>query len=79
MRDTVVVALLVVAFAWLATAHVTIVYGLARARPRWRALAALVVLPLAPYFAWREKMRTRAVLWAIGAVAYVTARLFAST
>jgi hypothetical protein len=64
MRDLVVVGALVLAFATLATTHLALVYGLARLSPRWRAAGALLVLPLAPYWGWREGMRVRAGLWA---------------
>ncbi len=77
-RDSVVVALLLVAFAWLVTVHVATVFGLARRRPRWRALVALVPLPWTPYWAWREHMRVRAVSWVAGAVIYVVMLVLAS-
>jgi hypothetical protein len=67
MKDIVVVALLTVAFAFAITMHVVIVFALAKHKPRWRALVALIVPPFAPYWAWREHMRKRASCW-IGAV-----------
>ena len=73
MKDVVLVALLVVALAVLLTVHVTIVFGLVRRKPRWRAPFALVIAPLAPLFAWREHMRVRAVLWAGSLVTYLAA------
>jgi hypothetical protein len=76
-RDEIVAAALVLAFAFLATAHVTIVAGLAGRAPRWRALPALVVAPLAPYWAW-STMRKRAVLWLGSAAAYALLRVLAS-
>ena len=78
MKNTIVVGLLIVAFAWLITVHVTIVYGLAKKHPRWRALVALVVPVIAPYWAWREHMRVRAGLWMGGVVVYLVALLLAS-
>ena len=77
MKDTVVVASLVVAFAFIVTAHAAIVFGLVRRRPWWRALVALAVPPLAPYWAWREQMRSRAAIWAASLAIYVTALVFA--
>jgi hypothetical protein len=71
--DFVVVGLLVLAFAWLVTMHVAITVGLAQRRPRWRALVGLVVVPFAPYWAWRERMRTRVWLWGASAVLYLIA------
>ena len=50
-------------------AHVALLVGLARRRPRWRVLAALVVPPLAPVWGWRE-MPARARTWAIACAAY---------
>jgi hypothetical protein len=78
MRDAAVVVAMVATFAALVTAHVLTVAGLAWKKPRWRALAALVVLPLAPYYAWREGMRARAIAWVVFAVGYVVARIFAA-
>jgi hypothetical protein len=77
MKDLIVVAALVVTFAALVTTHVLIAGGLARRKPRARAVVALVVFPLAPYFALREKMRVRAVVWLVLAAAYGLARAFA--
>ena len=68
----------VLAFAFLVTAHVAIAIGLAGRAPRWRALVALLFAPLAPYWAWKERMRVRAGLWAAGLVVYVAARVAAS-
>ncbi len=78
-RDIVVLAILVVAFAALLTAHVTLVVGLARRhRPRWHALAALVVAPLAPWWGMREHMRARAVTWLAAAACYAVMLAMAS-
>lgn len=78
MKDIILVALVVVSFAWLVTAHAAIVFGLVKKPPRWRAAVAFVVAPVAPYFAWREHMRVRTVLWILGVVLYVGARIAAS-
>jgi hypothetical protein len=72
-RDAIVLLVLVAAFATLVTAHVTLALGLARRPPRWRALAALVAAPLAPWWGWRERMRVRAVVWVAAAVVYAVA------
>jgi len=74
----ILVAAVVLAFAFLVTAHVAIAVGLLGRAPRWRAPVALAVPPLAPYWAWRERMRVRAGLWAAGLVVYVAARIVAS-
>jgi len=71
MKDMIIVGVCVVAFAFLVTVHVWIVAGLARRPPRWRALAGLVVPPLALWFALQERMRRRATLWIGFAVVYL--------
>ncbi|MBX3190521.1 MAG: hypothetical protein KF819_26205 [Labilithrix sp.] len=78
MRDIVVVAAVVIAFATLVTAHVAIAFGLLFKPPRWRAIVAFAVAPAAPWFAFRERMRVRAWIWIAAAVAYVVARVVAS-
>ena len=75
MSDVFTFGLTVLAFAVAATAHVAIVYGLAWRPPRTRALIALVIFPLAAYWALREKMRVRAGAWILGVATYITARL----
>lgn len=77
MSDVTAFAALLLAFAVCLTSHVAIAYGLALRPPRWRALLALVIPPLAPFFALRERMRVRAVLWIASLLAYVIARRFA--
>lgn len=79
MRDSIVVVALLLAFALLVTAHVAITYGLARRHPRWRALVAFVVAPLAPYWAWREQMNVRAWIWTGALALYVAATVLAWT
>jgi hypothetical protein len=69
-RDMVCVAVLLVAFALLVTAHVTLALGLLRRLPRWRAPVGLVVPPLAVFWGWREGMRVRSTLWALSALLY---------
>jgi hypothetical protein len=73
-RDVIIFAALVAAFALLATAHVTIAVGLLRRRPRWRSAIALIVAPLALYWAVRERMTARSVAWSLGAASYVVLR-----
>ncbi len=74
----ILVGALVLAFALLVTVHVMITFGLTARRPRWRGPVAFVVAPLAPYWAWRERMRVRAAMWAVALVAYVAVRVAAS-
>ena len=78
MKDIILLALVVVAFAWVVTVHVAITFGLARKKPRWRALVAFALLLPAPYFAWREQMKKRAGMWVGGVLVYLVALLLAS-
>jgi hypothetical protein len=78
VKDTVIVATLIVAFAFAVTMHVVITFGLARRAPRWRALVGVVFPPVAPYWAWKEHMRLRAGLWAVGVAVYVVMLVLAS-
>ena len=77
MKDFVVLGLVIVSFAILVTTHVTILVGLARRVPRANALLAFVVFPLAPFLAFKERMRVRGVVWILGAVLYIVARVLA--
>jgi hypothetical protein len=70
-RDAIVLISLVVAVASLVTAHVMLAFGLARRSYGWRALLAFILVPLAPWWGWREKMRVRSVLWLAAAITYV--------
>jgi hypothetical protein len=74
MKDGILVGSLVLAFATLVTVHVAIVLGLAFRDPRWRALAAFFVPPLAPYWALRSGMAVRGAIW-IGSVVLYTSLL----
>lgn len=78
MKDIIVVALLVIAFAWVVTMHVSIAFGLAQRKPRWRALVAFALVIPGLFWAWREHMRKRVWLWLGGVVVYVVALLIAS-
>jgi hypothetical protein len=75
--DLLFVALPSLAFATLVTAHVRLLFGLLTRPPRLRALWALVVPPLAPFWAYRENLRGWAMLWAFALVAYGLSLLFA--
>jgi len=74
MKDGILVGGLVLAFAVLVTVHVAIVLGLAWRDPRWHALAAFFVPPLAPYWAFRSGMKVRGGIW-IGSVVLYTSLL----
>jgi hypothetical protein len=76
-KDALLFAALIVAFGLLVTAHLCIVAGLARRPPRWRSLAAFFLAPLAPYWALRDRMYVRGVVWIVAAVTYAAALTFA--
>ncbi|MGA7123854.1 MAG: hypothetical protein WBY94_27375 [Polyangiaceae bacterium] len=56
-----------VAFAF---AHIALVVGLARRRLWWRAVLALAVPPLAPWWGWNAGMRRRTVAWVTSLALY---------
>ena len=60
-RDAVVAVGLVVAFATLVSLHLATVFGLARRRRAGAALGALLVPPLAPWWAIAHGMRARGI------------------
>jgi hypothetical protein len=76
-RDEIVLVSLLAAFATLVTAHLALVAGLASRPPRWRAVLALPVAPLAPYWGARAGMHARVVVWIASAIAYAILRAFA--
>jgi hypothetical protein len=76
-RDELLLLSLLAAFATFVTVHLTIVFGLARRAPRWKAIPALAIVPLAPYWGAQAGMWGRAVVWVVSAVAYTLLR-FAS-
>jgi hypothetical protein len=63
---------LVVALLVFLGAHAALLVSLAARPPRYRALVALVVPPLAPYWAWRSALRTRVYVW-LGSLALYAA------
>lgn len=71
-------ALLVCAFAGLITVHVATVYGLARSKGVGAAALGLLLPPAAPYQAFLQGMRVRAVMWLLLAAIYVTALIVAA-
>jgi hypothetical protein len=78
VRDVLVLAVLVLAFATLVTVHVALAGRLVlRSRPRWRGVVALVVPPLAPIYGFREGFRRTSALWLASLIAYTLALLVA--
>jgi hypothetical protein len=75
MSDLTAVVALAASLASLVTAHVAIVWGLGRRRPRWRAAVAFVVPVLAPAWAARERMWVRAAIWCAAAGVYGVLRV----
>jgi hypothetical protein len=63
---------LAVALAVHVVAYAALLVGLARRQPRWRALVALAVPPMAPIWGW-SAMPRRARAWIIGLAAYAVA------
>ena len=76
-RDVAVLAITIVGFALLVTAHVVIAAGLFARPPRWRGAVALVVAPLAPVLALRARMFVRAATWIAALALYATGLWFA--
>jgi hypothetical protein len=78
VKDTIVLVVLLIAFAALITVHVALAGRLVlRARPRWRGVLALIVPPLAPIWAFREGWRRSGIAWIAAVVVYVAARMAA--
>lgn len=77
MSDAALALGLVSAFAALVTVHVATLFGLLRRRHFAEALSAFVLPPLAPYWAFTQGMRARAVAWFASAGLYMVALLLA--
>lgn len=73
VRDIAVLGSLVGAFATLLTIHIALAFAMARRGHRSRALAALIVVPIAPYLGWREGLRGASTLWMVAAITYIGA------
>lgn len=78
VKDAIVLGALLLAFAALVTTHVAISARLAlRARPRIRGLGALLVPPLAPWWAWAQGWKLMTWLWLGSTGVYGVALLLA--
>jgi hypothetical protein len=53
-----------------AAAHLALLVLLARRPPRYRALVAFVLPPLAPYYGWMGKIRHLPLVWLVSLGAY---------
>jgi hypothetical protein len=53
-----------------AGSHLAVVVALFRSTPIYMGFVALVLPPLAPYYAWRHGWRRRTFLWLGGLLAY---------
>lgn len=79
VRDAIVLGMLVLGFATFVTTHLTLVIVLFFSlRPRWRGLAALVVPPLGPLWAWQAGHRKKVMLWLAAVAVYTAGALIAS-
>jgi hypothetical protein len=72
MREALLFTGIIGAFAVLCTVHVAIVWSLLRQHPRWHALVAFFVPPLAPYWALRTGMVVRGGIWIGSVILYTT-------
>jgi len=68
--DPLRLALLALSFGVLCTAHVFLLVCLAVRPPRWHALAALVVPPMAAYWGWQQGRRGATTTWLVGLMGY---------
>ena len=75
MKDAILSGTLIFAFAGAVLCQLALVLGLARRRPRTRALWATLFPPLAPYWGWGEQMRVRVIGWLVSVGVYAVARL----
>ncbi|MGC4089833.1 MAG: hypothetical protein QM756_18495 [Polyangiaceae bacterium] len=68
--DLFTMLLLSCALGALVTAHVALVAGLATQKPRWRALLALLLPPLAPYWGLEARRFGWSAAWIAAALVY---------
>jgi hypothetical protein len=75
-RDEIVVCLLIGSLVAWGVVHVLVVSALLSSPARWKGLVALIVVPLAPYWAARAKLWVRVALWCATLVTWLAVRLF---
>jgi hypothetical protein len=74
VKDTIVLAVLVLSFATFVTTHLVIAVRMIwRVKPRYRGVVALVVPPMAPVWAWGQRWTKLASLWVGAVVIYAVA------
>jgi hypothetical protein len=69
--DLVLLLLVSLSFGLLVTAQLVLVVQLAREGPMWRALAGLLLPPLAVYWSFRSRNRAWPGLWLFALLSYV--------
>jgi len=80
VRETLLLAVLLVAFATWVTVHVAIAVRLVLAgTPRYRGVLAFFLPPLAPWWAWERRWRVSAGMWVGAVVVYAVVRAIAAT
>jgi hypothetical protein len=78
-RDEIVALVLIGSFACWATVHLVIAAKLLSAPPRWRGLMALIVPPLAPYWAARTARPWLALAWGVACITWLFVRMLLVT
>ena len=78
VTDVIVLGALLLSFATVVVAHVAIAFKLLWRKQRYRGIVALVIPPLAPWWAYSENWRRWCWLW-VGAVLAYTAALTAAS
>jgi hypothetical protein len=74
-KDELATAVLIGSFAAWGVLHVVVAWRLTLRRPWWRGAVALLVPPLAPYWAARSGDRWRATMWSVALATWGFARL----
>ncbi|MSP26106.1 MAG: hypothetical protein EXR75_13300 [Myxococcales bacterium] len=77
MLDVAVLGVLLSSFAAFVTVHIAILVRLGTREPRYRALVALLLPPLAPYWARVNGWHRTQWLWLGAVVVYLIARIAA--
>jgi hypothetical protein len=60
-------------FGLFVTAHFALVFTLSERPPRFRAVVAFLVPPLAPYWGFREGLRAWSSVWLLSLASYAAA------